>query len=69
MKNSFENRDCAHCEHSSEISEEDKVLCPWHGVVMRSDSCRRFSLDLLKVEPGSRVLPHLDADGPGGELF
>ena len=59
-KRKEECSDCGHCEYSLEIADEENVLCPKKGVVNRRMTCRKFSLDILKIKPAPRELPSLD---------
>ena len=45
---------CCYCEHASPISETDSYICRKKGVVSYDFTCRKFSLDPMKLSP---VLP------------
>ncbi len=57
MKNSREERRCELCEAAMDIADERHVLCEKKGVVKREHVCRKFSLDLLKLDPTPVKLP------------
>jgi hypothetical protein len=59
MKNKHDDieRICAYCENAVVISESDMCICRSVGAVKASDSCKKFSLDLLKLSPVPRKLP------------
>jgi hypothetical protein len=48
---------CAYCEKAVLISESDMCVCRSVGAVKANDSCKKFSLDLLKLSPVPRKLP------------
>ncbi len=41
-------KNCAHCEYSGEMYDEDYVLCSKKGVVNAAGVCRKFVYDPLK---------------------
>ena len=47
---------CALCEQSTKLINGDFV-CLRKGVVDGSDHCRKFTLDLLKLEPTNQKEP------------
>lgn len=51
---------CAYCEHAVVIRESDICICREIGAVSADSSCRKFSLDLLKLAPIPRTLPDDD---------
>lgn len=51
---------CAYCEQAVVIRESDICICKEIGAVKATDSCRKFSLDLLKLAPMPRKLPDED---------
>lgn len=53
-------RICAYCEHSVNIRESEICVCEENGVVKAVSTCRRFTPDMLKLEPRPRVLPDHD---------
>lgn len=60
MKHREEERRCELCESARDIADEACVLCDRKGVVRRDHSCRRFTLDLLKLDPSPLKLPLFD---------
>ena len=60
MKHRDEKRRCELCESSRDIGDEACVLCDRKGVVRRDHACRRFTLDLLKLDPSPLKLPLFD---------
>ena len=62
MKNKNEEieRICAYCENAVLIKESDVCICREIGVVNVRSTCRKFSLDLLKLAPIPKVLPDDD---------
>ena len=46
---------CAYCEHSVVINESSVCVCKHKGVVRADDRCRRFALDLLKLQPRPKM--------------
>ncbi|MBE6692440.1 MAG: hypothetical protein E7586_03785 [Ruminococcaceae bacterium] len=62
MKNLNEDieRICAYCENAVLISESDICICKKVGAVSASDTCRKFTLDLLKLSPIPKALPDED---------
>lgn len=59
MKNKRDDIDniCAYCENAVVIRESDMCICRSIGAVRASDTCKKFSLDLLKLAPIPRKLP------------
>ncbi len=51
---------CAYCEHAVVISESDMCVCRSVGAVKADSTCKKFSLDLLKLSPVPRKLPDDD---------
>ena len=51
---------CAYCESAVLIRESDVCICKEHGAVKAQGTCKRFSLDLLKLAPLPRQLPDDD---------
>lgn len=51
---------CAYCESAVVIRESDMCICKENGAVKATDTCRKFSLDLLKLAPLPRKLPDDD---------
>lgn len=48
---------CAYCEFATILPNADVCLCKKRGVVRSDGSCRKFRVDLLKVDPMPRRLP------------
>ena len=44
-------RFCKFCQHSSELSDEDTMLCGKKGIVSADFICKKFVYDPLKREP------------------
>jgi len=44
-------RFCKFCQHSSELSDEDTMLCSKKGIVSAGFVCKKFTYDPLKREP------------------
>ncbi len=44
-------RFCRFCQHSSELSDEDTMLCSKKGIVKSDFVCKKFTYDPLKREP------------------
>lgn len=42
---------CAYCERSTQLANEEYVLCTKKGVVSQSYLCRRFLYDPMKRRP------------------
>lgn len=59
-KNDDIERICAYCENSVIIRESDICICRDIGAVSARNSCRKFSLDLLKLAPIPKSLPDDD---------
>lgn len=59
-KNNDIERICAYCENAVVIHESDICICREIGAVDARSSCRKFSLDLLKLNPIPKVLPDDD---------
>ena len=53
-------RICAYCENAVVINESDMCICKLNGAVVATSSCRKFSLDLLKLAPIPKPLPDDD---------
>ena len=53
-------RICAYCENAIVIKESDMCICKSNGAVKATGSCRKFSLDLLKLAPIPKPLPDDD---------
>ena len=52
---------CRYCEHSTELSCSDDVLCDKKGVVSAGYKCRYFAFDALKLDPKrAPKMPMLD---------
>ncbi len=45
-------RSCAHCVHGRSILENNRRDCPYNGVMDASDSCRRFRVLPVSIDPG-----------------
>ncbi len=62
MKNKHDDIEqiCAYCEYATLIRESDICICREIGAVKADDSCKKFSLDLLKLSPIPRKLPDED---------
>jgi hypothetical protein len=50
-------RICAYCEKTIVIKESDICICSINGAVKQSSSCKKFTLDMLKLSPLPRNLP------------
>ncbi|MBO5915037.1 MAG: hypothetical protein J6Q72_06790 [Clostridia bacterium] len=50
-------RICAYCEKAIVIKESDICICSINGAVKQSSSCKKFTLDMLKLSPLPRNLP------------
>lgn len=48
---------CANCENAVIINESDICICSIRGAVAARSSCRRFSPDMLKIAPLTRITP------------
>ncbi|MBQ7938859.1 MAG: hypothetical protein IJ281_00580 [Clostridia bacterium] len=46
---------CKFCERASSLNDPDRMLCHKKGVVSAGYSCRSFSYDPLKRDPGKRI--------------
>ncbi len=59
MRNTNEEMEtiCAYCENAVLIRESDICICKINGAVNQTDTCGKFSLDLLKLSPMTRKLP------------
>ena len=59
MKNrlSDENRICRYCGNATQIKETDVCVCSLIGAVSSTDTCRKFKLDPLKLDPRPKKLP------------
>jgi len=54
---------CSYCAHGAPTQDGDSILCPRHGVMLPSASCRRFVYDpLARVPSRQPKLPQFDAD-------
>ena len=42
---------CVNCEHSTFIENTENCVCDKKGIVRAIDTCGRFKVDLLKVNP------------------
>ncbi|MBE6683999.1 MAG: hypothetical protein E7595_07660 [Ruminococcaceae bacterium] len=51
---------CAYCENAVVICESEICICKLEGAVRQQDSCKKFSLDLLKLAPLPKKLPDED---------
>ena len=51
IKDSEIERFCKFCQHSSELSDEDTMLCSKKGIVAADYVCKKFTYDPLKREP------------------
>ncbi len=51
---------CAYCEQAVVIKESDICICKINGAVFQNASCKKFSLDMLKLAPLPRKLPEDD---------
>lgn len=62
MKNNHDDieRICAYCENSVIIRESEICICKLNGAVHQTETCRKFTLDLLKLAPMPRKLPDED---------
>ncbi len=56
-KQSEERSICACCEHGVNIKMSDMCICFFNGAVNAEDTCKKFKLDLLKLDPIPAVLP------------
>ncbi len=59
-KNEDIEKICAYCENAVVIKESDICICREIGAVDARSTCRKFSLDLLKLAPIPKVLPDDD---------
>lgn len=59
-KNEDIERICAYCENSVVIRESDVCICREIGAVDARSTCRKFSLDLLKLTPIPKPMPDDD---------
>lgn len=54
---------CSYCEHGALTQDGQSILCQKKGVMLPSDSCRKFRYDPLERVPGRRIeLPKHDAE-------
>lgn len=60
MKQEKEERRCELCEAARDIADPRHVLCEKKGVVKREYVCRKYCLDLLKLDPTPLKLPGFD---------
>lgn len=54
---------CAMCEYSLHMTADDSFVCKYKNRLRKTeaeDVCRRFSLDLLKIEPPPRRIFRAD---------
>ena len=58
---------CRYCEHSTELSCTDDVICKKRGVVSAGYKCRYFAFDALRLDPKRQKTPptldYVDIDG------
>lgn len=52
-----ENRICAYCERAEVIGDSGACICELKGIVHSDSVCRKFSFDLLKLEPRTVKMP------------
>ena len=45
---------CRFCANSKLTDDDDKVVCSYKGEVDAFSSCKKFSYDLLKRDPGKQ---------------
>ncbi len=50
-------RICAYCEYATVLSNAEVCLCKKRGAVRPDGGCRKFRVDLLKIDPKPRPLP------------
>lgn len=62
MKNRNDDTEhiCANCENAVLISESVLCICRINGAVGASETCKKFRLDPLKLDPKTHVLPDDD---------
>jgi hypothetical protein len=60
-----DERMCLYCEHSTPIAETDACICDINGMVKTDGYCRKYVLDLLKVNPR----PPKPVDNTDPEIF
>lgn len=48
---STENEACAYCEHATLLGDSGTCICDTKGMVHSDGICRKFKLDLLKLNP------------------
>ena len=53
-------RICAYYENAVVIKDSNLCICRINGAVGANDTCKKFTLDLLKLDPRTRVLPDED---------
>ena len=52
---------CSYCEYGTPTKDGQSILCEKRGVMLLSDSCRKFVYDPLSRKPGrQRKLPSYD---------
>lgn len=54
-----ENTMCAYCESAENVGG-GVCVCRWKGVVRAESVCKRFKLDLLKLDPRPIKLPKIE---------
>jgi len=59
---SEEDRVCALCEHATGIAGSGICVCELKGAVREDGVCKKFSFDLLKLNPRVLKLPETDLD-------
>ncbi|HAN20748.1 MAG TPA: hypothetical protein DCP51_03605 [Clostridiales bacterium] len=42
---------CFYCEHATPIINTDACVCKIKGIVNADSYCRKFKIDLLKIQP------------------
>lgn len=55
-----ENRVCAYCEHSVTLGDSGTCICDEKGFIKDDGTCRKFSLDLLKIKPKALKLTDVE---------
>ncbi len=46
---------CAYCAHADKLQTAEEILCYYKGPVTETFSCRRFTYDPFKRNPGGPV--------------
>lgn len=59
-KHADEHKMCAYCESATLISNGDYCICAHKGLVEAVGSCKKFSFDLLKLDPKPVKAPKLE---------